>query len=57
MRLAFARTYARALTLACLMSEGASVHCFTLSNKVLVLLWLLDIKLEVGLSCRLQVVL
>ena len=25
--------------------------------KVLVLLWLLDIKLEVGLSCRLQVVL
>ena len=32
MRLAFARTYTRALTLACLMSEGASVHCFTLSR-------------------------
>ena len=32
MRLVFARTYTRALTLACLMSEGASVHCFTLSK-------------------------
>ena len=32
MRLAFARTYTRALTLACLMSEGASVHYFTLSK-------------------------
>ena len=29
---AFARKYTRALTLACLMSEGASVHCFTLSK-------------------------